>query len=114
MTKPKAQVVKPVGGQLHRTNGHLKQFDAPEDIFGPGKYVKRLPKLKTKTVDRLKKWNEKDETGFYQEVARLIPEWNLDDCETGEPLPQPKDDPSVFTELEVAQEFKWVFGLLNQ
>ena len=92
----------------------LKRFDAPEDIFGPGKWVKRKPKLKVKTVNRLKKWDETDETGFYAEVARLIPEWNLDDCETGEPLAQPRDNPAIFDELELAHEFKWVFGLLNQ
>ncbi len=94
-------------------SSNLKRFEAPEHIFGPGKWVMRRRKIKLKVQEEIRNWPEDDVDGFFAFLARLIPQWNLDDCETGEPLPNPEDDPSVFGELDIEEELPWVMGLLN-
>jgi len=44
----------------------------------------------------------------FKRLAEIAPEWNLADGE-GNPLPQPKDDPMAFDELDDV-ELRWLFS----
>ncbi len=102
-TKPKAQKV--VADTI--------RFEAPVEIFGEGKWVERRRKIKLKVQDQILNWPSDDYEGLCTFLATLVPRWNLDDCETGEPLACPEDDSMIFGELDQEEEFPWVMELLN-
>lgn len=80
----------------------------PSDIFEQGARAERAKPLKMKKVRQLARLQQEMQTniGAFDELcvelATVWPEWNLVDLETGQPLPQPKDDAAVFDELEPA------------
>jgi len=89
------------------------RFEAPEEIFGEDKWVERRRKIKLKVQDQILNWSNDDYEGLCAFLATLVPRWNLDDFDTGEPLAYPEDDPTVFGELDQEEEFPWVMELLN-
>lgn len=56
--------------------------------------------------------SERAESFFYTHYADLIDSWNWV-YENGEPMPQPKEKPSIFNEL-TEQEFKYIQSIFNQ
>lgn len=79
----------------------------PEEIFGPDATAERRSPLRVRHVRRIGVLQQDRSPETFDllsdELAQVWPAWNILDPETGEPLPQPQDDPAVFMELEVDQ-----------
>ena len=88
----------------------VRRFECPADIFGPGKYVVRKRYMKEKVARHIRQTADDEEV--YAILAEYIVEWNLDDPDTGEPLPQPYQNPEVFGELDVLEQLPWLLETL--
>jgi len=88
----------------------VRRFDCPEEVFGPGKHILRKRFMKVKVVRKIQ--NAVTEKQVFEILAKYVVEWNLDDVETGEPLAQPYDNPEVFDELDILEQFPWILETL--
>jgi len=89
-----------------------RRVECPAPIFGPDKYLIRKRHIKTRSIRKLEdsiKVNQ-DFDECYGILARYTLEWNIDDCETGEPLPQPHNNPDVFDDLDTGEQFAWLMN----
>lgn len=90
------------------------QIDLPVDIFEqPKAQATRLSPLRMRHVRRIAELQQQKTTSSFdelcKELATVWPEWTVKDPETGNPLPNPKEDSQVFMELGVEQ-FQWFGG----
>jgi len=91
-------------------NFPTRHFECPEDLFGPAKYIVRKLRMKAR-ISRKIRDAESDQEVFGL-LAQYIVEWNLDDCETGDPLAQPYQNADVFDELDILEQFPWIIEKL--
>ena len=96
--------------QAKEFNFPTRRFDCPEDVFGADKHILRKRFMKVKVVRKIQ--NAVTETEVFKVLAQYVVEWNLDDVETGEPLAQPYDNPEVFDELDILEQFPWILDTL--
>jgi len=87
-----------------------RKFTCLEDVFGAGKYILRKRFMKVKAVRKIQNAVTEDEV--FKLLAQYVVEWNLDDVETGEPLAQPYQNPEVFDEIDILEQFPWVLETL--
>ena len=87
-----------------------RRFDCPEDVFSAGKYICRKRFMKVKMVRKIQ--GAVTESEVFKLLAQYVVEWNLDDVETGEPLAQPYQNPEVFDELDILEQFPWILETL--
>jgi len=87
-----------------------RRFDCPEDVFGKGKYILRKRFMKVKAVRKIQAASV--ETEVFKVLAQYVVEWNLDDVETGGPLAQPYQNPDVFDEVDILEQFPWILETL--
>ena len=87
-----------------------RRFNCPADLFGPGKFIDRRRFIKTRNITALENAIKVDQDlqKAHGIMARYIAEWNLDDCETGEPLPQPGENPDVFNDVDTGEQLVWI------
>ncbi len=102
--------VKEKAEQAREFNFPTRPFECPEDIFGAGKYIRRKRFMKVKVVRKIQ--SAVTESEVFETLAQYIVEWNLDDVETGEPLAQPYQNPEVFDELDILEQFPWILDTL--
>jgi len=88
----------------------VRRFDCPEDIFGKSKHILRKRFMKVKTVRSIQ--HAATEKEVFEVLAQYVIEWNLDDVETGEPLAQPYQNPDVFDEVDILEQFPWILETL--
>ena len=87
-----------------------RKFACPPDAFGTEKYILRKRFMKVKAVRQIQ--GATDEQEVFKLLAEYIVEWNLDDVETGEPLAQPYQNPAVFDEIDLLEQFPWILETL--
>lgn len=52
-----------------------------------------------------------DESDLYAALADIWPRWDgVIDVDTGEPLPNPEDDPGVFRRIDMGDQLGWLVG----
>ena len=87
-----------------------RRLDCPPDMFGEDKFVTRKRRIKTKVVRQMEAAvkTRMDFGELYELMARYTIEWNLDDIDSGEPLPQPYENPEVFDELDSGEQLPWL------
>lgn len=91
-------------------------IECPEEPFdvrgeGEGVSITRRKRIAIWRIDDLKSTREPAE--MYRKLADLVPRWsNVRDVETGEPLPDPEGDPTVFTRLSFDQ-LTWISQALK-
>jgi len=66
--------------------------------------------MKVRVVRAIK--SATDEKQVFDILAQYIVAWNLDDVETGDPLPQPYQNPEVFDDLDILEQFPWILDTL--
>ena len=91
-----------------------RKFDCPQDLFGEGKFIIRKRRIKTKVVRQMEAAvkTRMDFGELYELMARYTIEWNLDDIDSGEPLPQPYENSAVFDELDSGEQLPWVVNIV--
>lgn len=89
----------------------------PEEIWDvEGATVKRRKRISVARMDDLQDIAQEaqDPEALYSNLAELIPSWEgVLDVETGEPLPDPQDDPMVFSRVDITEQFPWLMELLK-
>lgn len=85
----------------------------PADIFDvEGAYIQRRKRVPVWMVDELK--GSKSAAAIYPLMAQIVPRWHgVADPVTGEALPDPQDDPTVFSKLDVFEQFPWLVERLQ-
>lgn len=83
-------------------------LEAPEEIFDvEGATIERRKRIPLWRVDAMRTAQSSEEV--YEQMAAIFPAWNgIVDVETGEPLPNPEDDPSVFGRLDKMEQMPWL------
>ena len=71
--------------------------------------------MKVKVVRKIQ--SAVTESVVFEMLAQYIVAWNLNDydedgLETDEPLPQPYQNPEVFDELDILEQFPWILNTL--
>ena len=91
----------------------LIPMNAPESIFDvEGAVIYRRKRVPVWRVDELRTSETPEEV--YSRLANLVPRWEgVVDCETGEPLANPEDDPSVFGHLDSREQMPWISAQLG-
>lgn len=86
----------------------LVRIDCPPEIFDvDGAYILRRKRVPIYMIDAIKDSGSADET--YAMMAQLVPRWSgVIDVVTGEKLPHPEDDPTVFSKLDMIEQIKWI------
>lgn len=88
----------------------------PEDVFDVEDAViirrKRIPVWRIDELFSIRESEVPDRTAqLYASAAELIPRWQgVIDCDTGEELANPEDDPSVFSRLDVTEQWPWIMN----
>lgn len=91
-----------------KADQNLIEIPLPEDIFDvPGASVSRSKRVSFQKVVEIRKKSRT--TGVpWQELAEIYPEWHgVIDATTGEPLPNPSEDPMIFAQLDYADQVPW-------
>lgn len=85
----------------------LIKIECPPDIFDvEDAYVMRRKRVPVYRVDQIRQAVQSEEA--YDALAFIFPEWEgIVDVETGEPMPNPSDDPSVFGKLDRLEQLPW-------
>ena len=93
--------------------GKLVQIDCPPELFdAEDAYVMRRKRVPVYRVNAIKSATQDEQ--LYQDLAGVFPEWHgITDVETGEELPNPEDDPTVFSRLDLFEQLPW-FGEMLQ
>lgn len=89
-----------------------RKFDCPEELFGEGKFIVRRRRIKTRVIRQMEA-EIKPPLNFvelYGLLSQYTVEWNLDDVDSGEPLPQPHGNTDVFDELDFAEQLIWIIN----
>ena len=69
--------------------------------------IHRLRRIKVKRIDQLR--NSQNTEELYKHLAIIFPSWhNVVGCETGESLPHPSDDPTVFDRIDNLEQLPWL------
>lgn len=90
----------------------LVTIPCPPDVFDvPDASIKRRKRIAVWRMDEIGRCKSTDE--LYPLLKEVIPEWtNVCDAETGEPLPNPKEDHTVFGKLDSEQQ-RWLSDVLK-
>lgn len=96
----------------------IKYIDIPlpEEVFDVnGAFIirrKRIPTYRVDALFQIRQSDDPDKTQkLYAAVAEFFPRWQgVVDCETGETLPNPEDDPTVFSRLDVTEQWPWIMN----
>lgn len=86
----------------------LIELKAPENIFDvEGATIMRRKRIPLWRVDAMRIAESSEEV--YEQMAACFPRWEgIVDVETGEPLPNPEDDPTVFSKLDKMEQMPWL------
>lgn len=90
----------------------LVEIPCPPELFETeNAYIERRKRIPVWKIDDLKLSKSSQE--MYTKVAPLIPRWvGVRDCETGELLPNPEEDPTVIGRLDMEQQ-QWLGDTLR-
>lgn len=99
-----------------KTTENLVRIDCPHEIFDvDGAYILRLRRVTVARLDSLdelaRRRNKTDEeqAEMYRMMADIIPGWEgVLHPDTGDPLPNPDDDPTVFKQLDALEQLPWI------
>lgn len=80
----------------------------PADIFDTeGGVIYRAKRISAARIDALRMSSNSVE--LYENLAVIYPRWEgVTSAETGEPLPNPEDDPTVFNHLDALEQLPWI------
>jgi len=86
----------------------LIPIQAPEHIFDTkNAVIYRVRRVPAYRVDEMR--TSKNSDDVYRHLANFFPEWDgVIDPETGDALPNPKDDYTVFSRLDVTEQLPWI------
>lgn len=86
-----------------------RRVDCPSTIFGEGAYFLRKRFIKTRQIQVLESVVQSGDLGKINKLlAEYVWQWNIVDAETGDPLPQPYQNPDAFGELDYGEQLSWV------
>lgn len=93
----------------------LIRVDCPSATFdlaeGEEVYIKRRKRIAIWRIDEINASKSSEE--MYKKLAILIPEWKgVCDCETGDALANPGEDPSVFGHIDFDQ-MTWLSEIIK-
>ena len=72
-----------------------------------GAFILRRKRVPVHLMDSIR--SATNEADVFNKVAQIVPEWSgVLDVETGEPLPNPSDDPDVFKQLDLIEQLPWI------
>ena len=94
----------------------LIRIDCPPDVFDTeGAYIMRRRRVSVARLDALddmarrRNKSEAEQAEMYQMMVAIIPQWHgVMDPDTGEALPDPEDDPTVFRRLDALEQLPWM------
>lgn len=90
---------------------------APEEVFDvEGATITRRKRISVAAIDAMDQIRRtgNDVNALYRAMAELIPEWDgILHVDTGEPLPNPKEDPAAFAGLDVTEQLPWLGEVLK-
>lgn len=92
----------------------LLKVPCPPDVFDvDDAYVMRRRRVAIWKLDAIAAYQPGQEEEMYATFAELIPEWhNVLDVETGEPLPNLRDEPAGLTRIDTEQ-LAWLSKILR-
>lgn len=95
--------------ESNRERVKLVRVDCPPEIFDvEGAYILRRKRVAVWKLDAVIATKPGQEDQAYKLIAELVPQWHgVVDVDTGENLPNPEDDPSVMSKIDVEQ-FLWL------
>jgi len=87
----------------------VRKVNCPPGIFGEGAYVERRRFIKTRQIQELEAVIQSGDLAKIGEaLAGYVWRWQIEDCETGEQLPQPYQNPDAFGELDYTEQLSWI------
>jgi len=86
-----------------------RRVNCPSDVFGKDAYFLRKRFIKTRQIQILEGIVQSgDLNKVHEELAKYVLEWNVKDAETGDPLPQPYQNPDALAELDFGEQLSWI------
>lgn len=89
-------------------NPAVIKIELPEEVFdAPDAVIYRLKRVSVARIDALRSAQTAQEV--YKNLAVIYPRWSgVLDSETGEELPSPEADPTVFERLDSLEQLPWL------
>jgi len=89
------------------------RIDCPPELFdAEDAFVMRRKRVPVYRVNAIKSATQDDQ--LYKDLAVVFPKWQgITDVETGDELPNPEDDPTVFSRLDLFEQLPWFGDMLQ-